>query len=63
MRRKIIAIVIIAIGACLVAYPIIGNIINVVRQNSVQKEYNSMVQKLETETKKQIKSDAEDYNK
>ncbi len=47
----------------MVAYPIVGNVINVVRQHSVQTEYNAMVQQLETETKERLKSDAEDYNK
>ena len=47
----------------MVVYPIIGNVINVIRQRSVQTEYNAMVQQLNTETKEQLKNEAEDYNK
>ena len=63
MKRKIIGITIIVIGCCFVLYPIIGNIVNVIRQNNVQAEYNAMVQTLNDETKTTLKSDADDYNK
>lgn len=63
MKRKIIAGIILLAGICLLMYPIVGNIINVVRQNSVQAEYNEMVEQLNKETKEQIKSEAEEYNK
>ena len=63
MKRKVIAIIIIIIGVCFLAYPIVGNIINVVRQNSIQQEYNTMVQHMNNETKDKIKKDAEEYNK
>ena len=63
MKRKIIGITIIVIGCCFVLYPIVGNIINVIRQNSVQAEYNTMVQQLNDETKETLKSGADDYNK
>lgn len=63
MKRKIIAITIITAGVCLLLYPIIGNIINVVRQNSIQEEYNAMVQQLNNDTKQQLKDDADEYNR
>ena len=63
MRRKIIAITILVVGVCLLLYPIVGNIINVVRQNSIQADYNSMVQQLNEDTKQQLKDDAEEYNR
>ena len=63
MKRKVIAIIIIIIGVCFLAYPVVGNIINVVRQNSIQQEYNTMVQHMNNETKDKIKKDAEEYNK
>lgn len=62
-KRKIFAITIIIIGCCFILYPIIGNIINVMRQNSVQSDYNTRVQTLEDERKTSIKNDADDYNK
>ncbi len=63
MKRKIIAITILVIGCCFLVYPIIGNVINVVKQNSVQTEYNAMVQQLNDETKNQMKTDADEYNR
>lgn len=63
MKRKIVAGIILLAGICLLMYPVVGNIINVIHQNSVQAEYNEMVKQLEEETVKQIKSDAEEYNK
>ncbi len=63
VRRRIIGITVIVIGCCFVLYPIIGNIINAVRQNSVQTEYNSKVLTLDDISKETIKSNADDYNK
>ena len=63
MRRKILAIIIIIVGCCFVLYPIVGNIINVVRQREIQSEYDTMVQTLGDETKESIKTAAEEYNK
>ena len=62
MRRKIIAVIMLITGIAFVLYPIIGNIINVMKQNSVQDEYNAMVCNMNTETKNQIKDAAAEYN-
>ncbi|MBQ1517828.1 MAG: class C sortase [Clostridia bacterium] len=50
-------------GIAFVLYPIIGNIVNVMKQNAVQDEYNAMVYQLNTETKTQLKEEAAEYNK
>lgn len=63
MKRRIIAVSIIVIGFCFLLYPIVGNIINVIRQNEVQSEYNTAIQKLGDDTKDSIKSMAEEYNR
>ena len=63
MQRKIIAVIMLITGIAFVLYPIIGNIVNVMKQNSVQNEYNAMVYQLNTETKNQIKDAAAEYNK
>ena len=63
MKRKITAIILLTLGIGCVLYPIIGNIINVMRQNSIQDEYNAMVYNLSDETKSQIKNNADEYNK
>ena len=63
MKRKVIAIIILVLGIGFVSYPIVGNIINVVRQNSVQAEYNACVELLNEQTKSDMKTEAEEYNK
>ena len=63
MKRKIIAIAMLVVGSCLILYPIIGNIINVIRQNTIQAQYNTMVQSMNDETKQAIKDEAAEYNK
>ncbi len=63
MKRKILAVGIFIIGLGLLMYPIIGNVINVLRQNSVQAEYSEMVEQMDSDTKEQIKSEAEEYNR
>ncbi len=62
MKRKVIAMIILTLGIGFVLYPIIGNIINVMRQNSIQDEYNAMVYNLSDDTKSSIKSNADEYN-
>ena len=62
MKRKVIAMIILTIGIGFVLYPIIGNIINVMHQNSIQDEYNAMVYNLSNDTKSSIKSNANEYN-
>ena len=56
MKRKVIALILLTLGIGFVLYPIIGNIINVMRQNAVQDEYNAMVYSLDDETKNTIKA-------
>ena len=63
MKRKVIALILLTLGIGFVLYPIIGNIINVMRQNAVQDEYNAMVYSLDDETKNTIKANADEYNK
>lgn len=63
MKRKILAVCIFIVGLGLLMYPIIGNVINVMRQNSVQQEYSEMVEQMDSDTKEQIKNDAEEYNR
>ncbi len=62
MKRKIIALVLLTFGIGFVLYPIIGNIINVMRQNAVQDEYNTMIYNLDEDTISSIKSSADEYN-
>lgn len=62
MKRKVIALIILVVGLGFLSYPIVGNIINVVRQNSIQEEYNAAVEQLNEETKNQLKTEAEEYN-
>ena len=63
MKKKIIAVIMLITGIAFVLYPIIGNIVNVMKQNAVQDEYNAMVYQLNTETKTQLKEEAAEYNK
>lgn len=63
MKRKILAVCIFIVGLSLLMYPIIGNVINVMRQNSVQQEYSEMVEQMDSDTKEKIKNDAEEYNR
>ncbi len=63
MKRKVLALILLTLGIGFVLYPIIGNIINVMRQNAVQDEYNAMVYSLDNDTKNTIKTDADDYNR
>lgn len=63
MRRKVLAIIILVLGIGFLAYPIVGNIINVMRQNSVQADYNACVEHLNEQTKSEMKTEAEEYNK
>ncbi len=51
------------VGSCFILYPIIGNIINVMQQNAVQAEYNTVVQQLNEDKKQELKNNADDYNR
>lgn len=62
MKRKIIAGIILLAGVCMLAYPVLGNIINAIRQENVQAQYEEIVQQMDEETKTQIKTDAAEYN-
>lgn len=63
MKRRVIAYVILITGVCLLFYPVVGNIINVIRQSSVQTEYNDYVNEMNEEEKVRLKEEAENYNK
>lgn len=63
MKKKIIASIIILLGLCLLLYPVVGNVINVIRQDSIHQEYNNIVRQLNEDTKNQIKNEADEYNK
>lgn len=63
MKRKVLAIIILVLGVGFLSYPVVGNMINVIRQNSVQAEYNACVEHLNEQTKSDMKTEAEEYNK
>lgn len=63
MKRKIAALVVFIVGLGFLLYPVVGNIINVIKQNSVQSQYEQMVEQMNEESKEQVKSEAEEYNK
>ncbi len=61
-KRKIIALVMMCAGVCLLLYPIVGNIINVAKQNTVESLYEQTVENMTEEEKQEVKTAAEEYN-
>lgn len=62
MKRKIAAAVIFIAGICVLMYPVVGNIINVYRQNAIQDEYRTAIEQITEDNKQKIKTEAEEYN-
>ncbi len=61
-KRKVVALIMMCVGVCLLLYPIVGNIINVTKQNTVQSLYEQTVENMTEEEKEEVKSSAEEYN-
>lgn len=62
MKKKIAVLVFLLLGFCALMYPVLGNIITVVNQNSVIDSYNQELQRVDDSRKEELKKQAQEYN-
>ena len=62
MKNKV-RILLLIIGICLIAYPIVSNLIYKVNQTTVITNYNSQIVSMDQEERTEIQKNYEQYNK